>query len=181
MTRFIFILTLSLFLQTSNANAAISVLGDSEAAICYKHAKLGYSSRSSINICLNTLSDMPLPVNIRDATRINLGIIYNNGLKPNLALEQFEMTILNESVKAETLLNQGNSLYLLKDFNGALKKYNDALDLGINDISAVYYNKGLVFEKLGNTEEAVLFYKKAISLNPKLMSIFDKRLELNQS
>ena len=55
------------------------------------------------------------------------GIALNNGLKPNLALEQFEMTILNESVKAETLLNQGNSLYLLKDFNGALKKYNDAL------------------------------------------------------
>ena len=79
MTRFIFTLTLFLFLQTANANAAISVLGDSEAAICYKHAKLGYSSRSSINICLNILSDKPLPLNIRDATRINLGIIYNNG------------------------------------------------------------------------------------------------------
>jgi tetratricopeptide (TPR) repeat protein len=110
-----------------------------------------------------------------------LGIIYNNGLKPNLALEQFKIAILNESVKAETLLNQGNSFYLLKDFNGALKKYNDALELGINDISSVYFNKGLVFEKLGNTEEAVLFYKKAVSLNPGLMTIFDKRVELNKS
>ena len=180
MTRFIFILTLSLFLQTSNANAAISVLGDSEAAICYKHAKLGYSSRSSINICLNTLSGMPLPVNIRDATRINLGIIYNNGLKPNLALEQFNKAIKNDSVKAEALLNQGNSLYLLKNFSGALDKYEESLKSNINDVSAVYYNKGLVFEKLGNTKDAVLFYKKALSLNPDLISIFDRRSSLNE-
>ena len=181
MIKYIFSFILLSSLQFTTLDAAVSILGSTDAAICYNHAKLGYSSRSSINTCLKSLSERSLSGRTYYATRVNLGIIYNNGLKPNLALEQFEMTILNESVKAETLLNQGNSLYLLKDFNGALKKYNDALDLGINDISAVYYNKGLVFEKLGNTVEAVLFYKKAVSLNPKLMSIFDKRVELNQS
>jgi len=180
MVKYIFSFILLSILQFTSLDAAVSILGNTDAATCYNHAKLGYSSRSSINTCLKSLSEKPSTGRTHFATRVNLGIIYNNGLKPNLALEQFELTILIESVKAETLLNQGNSFYLLKDFNGALKKYNDALELGINDISAVYYNKGLVFEKLGNTEEAVLFYKKAVSLNPELMTIFNKRVELNQ-
>jgi len=61
-----------------------------------------------------------------------------------------------------------------------LDKYEESLKSNINDVSAVYYNKGLVFEKLGNTKDAVLFYKKALSLNPDLISIFDRRSSLNE-
>ena len=115
------------------------------------------------------------------AARVNLGIIYNNGRKPNLALEQFDIAIKYESIKAETLLNQGNSLYLLKDFTGALSKYDEALENNIRDISSVYFNKGLVFEKMGNTQDAIVFYKKAVSINPDLMMRFDERIRLDKS
>ena len=56
MTRYILTLILLSFIQITNLNAAVSVIGDTDAATCYNHAKLGYSSRSSIKICLNTLS-----------------------------------------------------------------------------------------------------------------------------
>ena len=127
MTKYILTLILFSFIQITNLNAAISVFGHTDAATCYNHAKLGYSSRSSINICLNSLSDRSLTEAILYATRVNLGIIYNNGQKPDLALEQFNIAIEYASVKAEALLNQGNSLYLLKDFKGALTKYNASL------------------------------------------------------
>ncbi len=115
------------------------------------------------------------------ATRVNLGIIYNNGLKPNLALEQFNLALSSDAERAGIFLNQGNSLFLLKDFTGALEKYEDSLEYNIEDISAVYYNKGLVYEKMGNTDQAILFYNKAVSINPDLMSRFDNRIRLDKS
>ena len=181
MTRYILTIILLSFIQITNLNAAVSVIGDTDAATCYNHAKLGYSSRSSIKICLNTLSERPTTEKIILATRVNLGIIYNNGLKPNLALEQFNLALSSDSERAEIFLNQGNSLFLLKDFTGALEKYEDSLEYNIDDISAVYYNKGLVYEKMGNTDQAILFYNKAVSINPGLMSRFDNRIRLDKS
>ena len=181
MTRYILTLILFSFIQITNSNAAVTVFGDTDAATCYNHAKQGYSSRSSINICLDSLSEKPSVEADVYATRVNLGIIYNNGRKPNLALEQFDIAIKYESIKAETLLNQGNSLYLLKDFTGALSKYDEALENNIRDISSVYFNKGLVFEKMGNTQDAIVFYKKAVSINPDLMLRFDERIKLDKS
>ena len=102
-----------IFLGSSNLNAAVTVVGSSDALICYKHAKYGYTTQSSIFTCLKAISDKTISKKDLDATRINLGIIYNNKSKPRLALEQFEIAFKNESMKAEVLLNQGNSLLLL--------------------------------------------------------------------
>ncbi|MDG2413711.1 MAG: tetratricopeptide repeat protein, partial [Hyphomicrobiales bacterium] len=96
-------------------------------------------------------------------------------------LEQFNLALSSDSERAEIFLNQGNSLFLLKDFTGALEKYEDSLEYNIEDISAVYYNKGLVYEKMGNTDQAILFYNKAVSINPGLMSRFDNRIRLDKS
>ena len=80
MTRYILTLILFSFIQITNSNAAVTVFGDTDAATCYNHAKQGYSSRSSINICLNSLSEKPSVEAHVYATRVNLGIIYNNCL-----------------------------------------------------------------------------------------------------
>ena len=124
-------------LGSINLNAAVTVVGSSDALICYKHAKYGYTSQSSVFTCLNALSDNTISKKDHDATRINLGIIYNNKSKPRLALEQFEIAYNNENIRAETLLNQGNSLLLLKDYNGALEKYQASLENNLDDISAI--------------------------------------------
>ena len=36
-------------------------------------------------------------------------------------------------------------------------------------------------EKMGNTDQAILFYNKAVSINPGLMSRFDNRIRLDKS
>ena len=169
-------------LGSLNLNAAVTVVGSSDALICYKHAKFGYTTQSSVFTCLKALSDNTISKKDHDATRINLGIIYNNKSKPRMALEQFEIAYNNENMRAETLLNQGNSLLLLKDYNGALEKYQASLENNLEDISAIYFNKGMAHEYLGNIDKAVDFYKKAVALNPTLIDYFEnKRRRLKEA
>ena len=171
-----------IFLGSSNLNAAITVVGSSDALICYKHAKYGYTTQSSVFTCLKAISDKTISKKDLYATRINLGIIYNNKSKPRLALEQFEIAFKNESMKAEVLLNQGNSLLLLKNYKGALEKYQASYENNLDDISAIYFNKGMAHEYLGNIDEAVSFYKKAVTLNPSLIDYFEnKRRKLKEA
>ena len=155
-----------LLLATNGLNAAITVIGNSDAAICYRQAELGSSSKSSILICLESLSKRSLSEDLHAATRVNLGIIYNNSLKPYLALEQFALAVENDFARPEAYLNQGNSFFLIKDFSVALEKYKISLVNNIKDISAVYFNMGLTYENLGNFKEAVKHYKKSISIKP---------------
>ena len=171
----ILILSFLVSLGSLNLNAAVTVVGSSDALICYKHAKYGYTSQSSVFTCLKALSDNTISKKDHDATRINLGIIYNNKSKPRLALEQFEIAYNNENIRAETLLNQGNSLLLLKDYNGALEKYQASLENNLDDISAIYFNKGMAHEYLGNIQIAVDFYEKAVALNPSLIDYFENK------
>ena len=169
-------------LGSTYSNAAVTVVGSSDALICYKHAKYGYTTQSSVFTCLKAISDKTISKKDLDATRINLGIIYNNKSKPRMALEQFEIAIKNKNMKAEVLLNQGNSLLLLKDYKGALEKYQASYDNNLEDISAIYFNKGMAHEYLGNIDEAVNFYKKAVTLNPSLIDYFEnKRRKLKEA
>ena len=169
-------------LGSLNLNAAVTVVGSTDALICYKHAKFGYTTQSSVFTCLKALSDNTISKKDHDATRINLGIIYNNKSKPRMALEQFEIAYNNENMRAETLLNQGNSLLLLKDYNGALEKYQASLENNLEDISAIYFNIGMAHEYLGNIDKAVDFYKKAVALNPTLIDYFEnKRRRLKEA
>ena len=160
-------LFLLLFLLATNGlNAAITVIGNSDAAICYRQAELGSSSKSIISLCLDSLSDRNLSEDMRAATRVNLGIIYNNALKPYLALEQFSFALENDFARPEAYVNQGNSFFLIKSFSVALEKYRISIANNIEDISAVYFNMGLTYENLGNFEEAVKYYKKSIGIKP---------------
>ena len=83
----ILILSFLVSLGSLNLNAAVTVVGSSDALICYKHAKYGYTSQSSVFTCLKALSDNTISKKDHDATRINLGIIYNNKSKPRLAFK----------------------------------------------------------------------------------------------
>lgn len=171
----IFIFISFLILSVSYTNAAVTVIGNTDAFICYKNAKFGYSTKSAVNTCLNVLSDKTISKKNSDATRINLGIIYNNKLEPRKALEQFQIAYKNKKIRAETLLNQGNSLLILKNYLGAIEKYDESLKNNLIDSSAAYFNKGMAHEYLGNIERAVNFYKKAVTLNPALIDFFDNK------
>ena len=68
-----------------------------------------------------------------------------------------------------------------KNYEKAIELYDQSLDKGLNDISAVYFNKGLVYERMSNVVLAVEFYKKAVELKPQYYDYFEKRARLQRS
>ncbi len=115
------------------------------------------------------------------ATYVNLGIIYNNSKKPDNAIEFLNKGLEFDETLPESLLSLGNSFYLKKNYEKAIELYDQSLDKGLNDISAVYFNKGLVYERMSNVDLAVEFYKKAVELKPQYYDYFEKRARLQRS
>lgn len=78
------------------------------------------------------------------------------------------LLILSSLVSAQSetkLFNEGNRLYKEKQFNEAIQKYRSILNLNKAN-SSVYYNLGNSYFRIGQLGYAVLFYEKALKLNP---------------
>ena len=64
------------------------------------------------------------------------------------------------------LYNEGNALYRAGKFDAALEKYILAATGGVNDWR-LFYNLGNVHFKVGRTGEAIVWYERALRLNPR--------------
>jgi tetratricopeptide (TPR) repeat protein len=168
------------FIQPSSF-AFITVLGKGDASLCYQSAKTGTGGITAVNTCLSAINDMSLTQKDLYATYVNLGIIYNNAKKPDNAIEYLNKGLEYNGTLPESLLSLGNSFYLKKNYEKAIQLYDQSLDKGLNDISAVYFNKGLVYERMSNVDLAIKFYKKAVELKPQYYDYFEKRARLQRS
>ena len=108
-------------------------------------------------------------------------IIYNNSKKPDEAIKYLNKGTEFQDTIAEALLSIGNSHYIKKNYEKAIEFYDKSLEEGLNDISAVYFNKGLVYERLNNVNLAVDYYKRAIDLKPQYYEYFEKRARMQRS
>ena len=77
--------------------------------------------------------------------------------------KQFEQ--INVEFLANQKLEEGNKLFYVKDFQGAITKYNDTLKLKPN-LDWAYNNRGNVYSQLGNYKQAITDYNKAIEIDP---------------
>ena len=168
---------LSLTLLTNYVFSSVTVIGREETTLCYLAAKAGYSGNISIRTCQKALVDDLLTTKDRSGTQVNLGIVFNNSFLPDKALESFEQAKNFEDLKPEVFLNSGNSYFLKMDFWTAVDYYDRSLEAGLKEQSAAYYNKGLVYEMLGDFKEAISNYKKALKLKPDPV-YFEKKREL---
>ena len=177
----IIVLFLIIFCIQPNSFASVIVLGKGDASLCYQSAKTGTGGVTAVNTCLSAINDIVLTKKDLYATYVNLGIIYNNSKKPDRAIEYLNKGLEYNETEPESLLSLGNSFYLKKNYEKAIELYNQSLNKGLNDISAVYFNKGLVYERLSNVDLAIKFYKKAVELKPQYYDYFEKRARLQRS
>ena len=173
-----FLILISLSFFQSSAFAYITVLGKGDASLCYQAAKFGYSNRSSLQHCFSAIDDVTITKRNLFATYVNVGIIYNNSKKPDEAIKFLNKGLENDLTKSESLLSLGNSSYLKRNYKKALEYYDKSAEEGLKEISAIYFNKGLVYERLNNIDLAVEYYKKALNLKPKYSEYFEKRARL---
>ncbi len=72
----------------------------------------------------------------------------------------------------ETLLEQANEAYKNEDFTNAHKLYTQIETAG--DVSwSLYYNLGNTYYRLSDMPRAILYYEKALKLNPNEKTIVD--------
>ncbi|MDN8588842.1 tetratricopeptide repeat protein [Paenibacillus sp. 11B] len=84
----------------------------------------------------------------------------------NEALVYFKKA-LNENIDIQDTMNyMGRCLTELKEYNAAIEVYDRAIRL-FPTWERLYFNKGYVYLQLGNTEDALIFCKRAVMINSK--------------
>lgn len=153
-------------LVCSNANAAISVLGNSVAHACYMDAEYGNNPRDGINDCTDALEQTPLTPKERAATYINRGILYSRIDQQQRALADYDTGLALNGSLGEGYVDRGAALIALKRFDEALRDIDKGISLGANHLEIAYYDRGMADEALGNVRAAYLDFKKAVEIEP---------------
>ncbi|MDK2790952.1 MAG: hypothetical protein PWP15_1461 [Methanothermococcus sp.] len=90
----------------------------------------------------------------------------NNIMAKNNKNKVLEKLKENEKLgKINNLISKGNNAIDNKDYEPALKYYNEALKIDPN-ITSIWNNKGLTLHYLGRYSEAIECYNKALELDP---------------
>lgn len=96
------------------------------------------------------------------------------GMKSLLsAMKLLEGPVRNESLKAMTLNDIGVVYFMQKDFNNALKYYNQAVELRKKNaeyraLASTYNNIGSVFKNIEKTDSARFYYLKSYEIRTKI-------------
>jgi len=142
-----------------------TVIGGSYAKDCEHAAKLGLSG-DGMEACDNALSFEALSSKDRAGTYVNRGILFNKRLYAEKAFADFDAAFKLVPDLPEAFLNRGNTHFLVRRTDLALKDYQRSIDLGVKDLAAAYYNRGLAYEAQGKMRDAMADFAKASELAP---------------
>lgn len=148
-----------------NAHAAVTVLGSAEGQECYFAARSPFGT-SGISACNQALRSGQLDKTETAGTYINRGILYLRSRDFDKAFEDFETALKIVPDMPEAYVNRGNVYFHRAEFNAALADYTAAIDGNTKQLHAAYYNRGLVYERLGQKDKAVEDFKVANSMRP---------------
>lgn len=150
------------------AQAAVTVIGGGLARDCYIAVEAGVITASkALSICDLALEQETLSRKDRSATFVNRGILHMRMGKHARAIMDFDTSIRNMPALFEAHVNRGAALYALDRFEEALAAFN--LGVRSEDMNArvtAYYDRGLVYERLGDVTSAYYDYKTALELQP---------------
>ena len=90
-----------------------------------------------------------------------------------------QMTYVDRDFLANQKIDEGNKLAYSKDYNGAIKFYNEALELNPN-FAVAYPNRANAYKNLGQYELALNDCNKAIQLRPNFSAWYQLRAYIYQ-
>jgi len=161
------ILAALLAASAAPASAAVFVVGNSDARMCYESA------------------DSPMPPSVRDirrcdeallhetltgyevvATHVNRGILRLRRGFVEEAVTDFDRAIALDPEQPEAYLNKGAALIRRQNPQEALQLFTVALDRGTSRPAIAHYGRAVANEALGNVRAAYLDYRRASELDP---------------
>jgi tetratricopeptide (TPR) repeat protein len=147
----------------SSALAAVTVISSNFAHACYVAARDGAVVTEP---CDKSFEIELLVGRDRAATYVNRAIILTNGKHFNAALEDLAQAEVIMPELGETFVSRGNVYYYRHRYEEALTQYDLGIAKGITELFAAYYDRGLVLERLGRTEEAKAAFRQSLELAP---------------
>lgn len=154
-------------LSVSGANAAITVLGKSEARTCYESARAHLTGESALDACNKAIRDQATSAQDRLASFVNRGIVKMASADLAGAVADFDTAIALDPNEPEAFLNKGIALL---NQNADSKAARAMLDAAIAKRTAkpelAYYMRGIANERIGDVRGAYEAYRQAVLLAP---------------
>jgi len=174
-----FLVAAALAALSTPCGAAVLVLGNSSARLCYEAAEARVApARESLAQCDMALYGDALGYDDRVATFVNRGILRLRGGAVDSAIADFDSAIATDPNQAEAYLNKALALVRAnRDWDGAIGLFNTALEKRTRKPALAYYGRAVAQEMQGRVRDAYLDYREASRLDPKWR---DPQIELTR-
>jgi len=165
-TRVLLVAFAATLLAGGGANAAVSVMGNGPARVCFQLATYSRPDADAVKVCKDAL-DGDLSKRDRAATLINRGVIEMALERMQAAQDDFNKGISMMPEMGEGYLNRGVAFIGQKRFSEALVDLNKGLQLGVSRPEIGYYDRAIANEALGNVKAAYEDYRQALAIAPR--------------
>ena len=166
MLRMLFLTTAALACA-GPAVAAVTVIGNSSARMCYEAADSTGSAVSGLRYCDEALAMEALTGHDRVATFVNRGILKMRKGDYDAAIADFDTAIAEDDQQAEAYLNKGVALLRgSTDYAKAVPLFTTAIEKRTSRPALAYLGRGMAHEMNGQVKAAYLDYKQAQALAP---------------
>lgn len=151
----------------SNANAAISVFGNTTARTCYESALNAHSRPSNIRTCTVAIEDSRISGRDRVASYVNRGILYVQNGEFERGIADYDEAIELDSSEPEAYLNK--ALAMLNQREGMAEIVDlltAAIENGTREPALAYYGRGVAHEMNGDVSAAYYDILRATDIDP---------------
>jgi tetratricopeptide (TPR) repeat protein len=150
------------------AAAAVTVLGNSSARICYLSAETrDHPAPSDLSDCDAALTAENLTTDDRVASFVNRGILKLKMGRIDAALDDFDEAIALDDDEAEAYLNKGMAMLRREQgWEQAVSLFDAALSKRTSKPEFAYFGRGVANEMGGRIRAAYQDYRQASALAP---------------
>ncbi len=156
------------------SHGAATVIGDGAPRLCFEAAQFKRLTREGIASCTHALNSDLLDHVDRAATFVNRGILKMRLSDFEGALDDYDAGLDLSPNLAEAFLNRGAVLIMMKRYDDAIADFSKAIALGTQEPQIAYYDRGLVYERIGDLTGACADYRQALTLQPNFVLASDR-------
>lgn len=163
-----FLFTAAAFGLALPAAAAVTVIGNTSARLCYEAAESRLAtSREGLQRCDDALTDEVLTTYDEVATYVNRGILRMRLGDLDGAVADFDQAIARDPDQAEAYLNKGMAFIKLEEEAAAVPLFTAAIEKKTRKPAIAYFGRAVAHELTGEIRQAYFDYKQASLIDPK--------------
>ncbi|HVQ07579.1 MAG TPA: tetratricopeptide repeat protein [Allosphingosinicella sp.] len=149
------------------ASAGVTVLGNSDARLCFEAADSPMMpSGSDVRRCDEALQRDNLTGYEVVATHVNRGILRLRRGQVDEAVADFDRAIALDPEQPESYINKGAAMMRRNNAESAVQLFTVALERNTTRPALAHYGRAMAQEELGNVAAAYRDYRRASELAP---------------